>query len=290
MGTEIKVNNHDNSVIPKGIVESKLRASQYQMDIIAILLAEIGKTTDIEENLEYTLTAETFAAVKHIADVHEAARILREYICGSKKTNDESMRHIGFEVMIDNTEFRHFNWFEKIYYIDGTATFYLTSEIKKFLVDFKKNDPYKIYAKLRYILPMRSRYSKRIYLMCREFIGSGERFCDNDWALFKEKLQIPSTYNYYMIKKNVLQTAKDEINELTDIEIDYTIKEKKKKGGTEPDSIQFTIKKKSNYDDVDLDKVIETETVDDFSSLSDDEMMQTIQKMQEILKNRHKEV
>ncbi len=126
--------------------------------------------------------------------------------------------------------------------------------------------------------------------MCREFIGSGERFCDNDWSLFKEKLQIPSTYNYYMIKKNVLQTAKDEINELTDIEIDYTIKEKKKKGGTEPDSIQFTIKKKSNYDDVDLDKVIETETVDDFSSLSDDEMMQTIQKMQEILKNRHKEV
>ena len=43
----INVNLNSTSVVPSTIVESKLSVSANQLDIIAILLAEIGKSTDI---------------------------------------------------------------------------------------------------------------------------------------------------------------------------------------------------------------------------------------------------
>lgn len=280
MSTDIFLQNQNTAIIPKGIVESKLKASPYQMDIIAILLAEIGKPTDNDSNLVYTLSAETFANIKEIKDIHEATRILRDYICGSLNKNDESMRHIGFELFIDNTAFKQLNWFEKIEYVNGIATFTLTPDIKEFLVNFKYNDPQKIYAKLRYILPMKSRYSKRIYLMCREFIGSGVRFCDNDWDLFKEKLQIPSSFNFYHIKTKVLEPAIKEINQLSDIDVSYTIVEEKQRGGSKPIAIKFEITKKKEFEE-DTKQSASTTVLDDatIDSMSMEELKEQLKKL-----------
>lgn len=286
MGTDIILEKQHTAVIPKGVVESKLKASSYQMDIIAILLAEIGKATDKDENLEYSLSAEMFSNLKKDISQHEAAKVLRKYICGDLDSNDESMRHIGFEVWIDKENFRHYNWFEKIFYENGVATFYLTPDIKQFLVDFKKHDQMKIYAKLRYILPMRSRYSKRIYLMCREFIGSGTRFCDTDWDLFKEKLQIPSSYNYFKIKNNILESAKKEINELSDIEIDYSISETLDKGGQRPTAIKFTIKKK--FDDAEETQT-KQEVIEEAENKSVEDIEEQIKQLSALLEKKKAE-
>ena len=106
---------------------------------------------------------------------------------------------------------------------------------------------------------MRSQYSKRIYLMCREYISTGERFCDTNWNLFLEKLGIDNTYSYAKIKERILDKAKEEINTLSDITIDYLIEEKQVKGGKKPLKITFTLQKKDIDDDtkeITVDRVV----------------------------------
>jgi len=286
MATELSLTKNSTSVIPRGIVEAKLKASQYQMDIIALLLAEIGKKSDIDDNLEYHLTVEQFAELKDLSNTHEACRVLRDYICGNTNNNDESMRHIGFELYIGENEFHHYNWFDKISYKDGIATFTLTPDIKKFLVDFKKNDKTRVYAKLRYVLPMKSVYSKRIYLMCRNFTTSGIRFCDTDWDVFKAKLQIPDSYRYLHIKKNVLDKAVEEINEISDITISYTISEKNVQRGKQPVAIRFYIQRKDVEEDYLNVEEQKDEVVQDIESMTDEEIKAQMERMAAILENR----
>lgn len=246
----ITVTENSTSIIPRAIVESKFSVSPNQLDIIAILLAEIGKDTDVDSNVVYKLDAKDFGNLKGFKEnSNNAYTLLREKICGiPDKPNSLGMRHIGFEICFGNNHFKHINWFSSIEYNEGVATFTLTHEIKEALVELKYNDEYKVFAKLKYILPMKSQYSKRLYLMCREFISSGERFCDTDWDLFLEKLDIPKNYSYAKVKERVLDKAKDEVNEFSDIVIEYKITEKNVRGGKKPISISFKIyKKETDY-------------------------------------------
>lgn len=127
---------------------------------------------------------------------------------------------------------------------------------------------------------MKSRYSKRIYLMCREFIGSGVRFCDNDWDLFKEKLQIPSSFNFYHIKTKVLEPAIKEINQLSDIDVSYTIVEEKQRGGSKPIAIKFEITKKKEFEE-DTKQANSTTVLDDatIDSMSMEELKEQLKKL-----------
>lgn len=245
---QIAVKGSTESIIPRAIVEARLSVTPNQMDVLAIILAEIGKDTDIDSNLEYTLSVTDYANLKGYEHINDAYKVLKDKVCGcsEKSKTSPGMRHIGFDMCTEDNHFKQYNWFSSIDYYSGVATFNLTPEIKAALVDFKKNDEYKVFAKLRYILPMKSQYSKRIYLMCREFISSGERYCDKDWKLFLEKLGVPKSYRYAQVKKLVLEKAKEEIEQYSDILIDYEITEKSCTGGKQPISIKFKIKKQTD--------------------------------------------
>lgn len=241
----VNVSNNNTSIFPKAIVEAKMSVTPNQMDVLAILLAEIGKDTDVAKNLEYTLTAKDYAKLKGYDNIKKAYEVLKTKVCGT--TKNDSMRHIGFDMWMGEDKFVQYNWFSQIIYENGMATFTLTPQIKQFLVEFKENDSFKVFTKLQYILPMRSQYSKRIYLMCREYILTGNRFCDTDWNLFLEKLNVPSTYSFAQVKERVLDKAMEDINNFSDINITYDVHMEKGKGrtGSTPASISFTIKLKT---------------------------------------------
>ena len=250
--TDITVNKNSTAIVPKGLVEAKLKVNKHQMDIIAILLAQIGKKTDIDENLTYTITTEDLASLLDSADNKWIAEILREYICEGNKA-ENSIRLIGFDMFTDDGSFEHYNWFSSVKYKDGVATLEVTPEIKAYLVNFKKKNQYRVFAQLRYVLPMKSVYSKRIYLMCKEFKASGYRFCDNDWMVFLSKLGVPQSYSLTNIQTQILDRAREEINTLSDITIDYSITFEKGRGGKRPTGIKFSIHSKD----------VEEETVED---------------------------
>lgn len=241
----IQVFGTSESIFPKSIVEAKMSVTPNQMDVLAILLAEIGKDTDVDSNLVYTLSAKDYADLKEYENPKKAYEVLKEKVCGETSKHRLGMRHIGFDMWMGDDKYLQYNWFSQVVYDSGNVIFTLTPQIKEFLVEFKKTDEFKVYAKLQYILPMRSQFSKKLYLMCREFVYSGKRFCDTDWNEFLEKLGVKESYSYVKIKTLVLEKAKAEINEFSDIKIDYQIKEKAVKGGKQPISISFEIHKKT---------------------------------------------
>lgn len=240
-GTEISVKSNTLIKIPKEIVESKLHVNPNQMDIITIVLAQVGLETDIDENLIYSLTAKDFAELKHYKDTRTADKILKERICGSRDRKSQKSIQIYFDLLQENGKYESFSWFDYVSYYNGVATFEISPKIKNFLVDIKKRDKDKIFARLQYILALSSQYSKRIYLMCRAFTGSGSRFCDNNWELFLEKLGVPLTMSTSLIKSRILNAAVEEINELTDINISYTLDVEDSKGGKKPVGISFDV-------------------------------------------------
>ncbi len=276
----VAVQTQEPTIVPRGIVESKMTITAGQMDIISILLTEIGKEP-IEDkyNRTYVISSKQYADLKGYS-LSVAYETLKRQILGEGKFN-HNMRHIGFEVYLGDDDFEEYNWFTKISYIKGDLILSLTPEIKELLVDFRDSKEFKVFTQLQYILPMKSVYSKRIYLMCKEFISSGRRFCDNDWELFKEKLGIPTSYNYYKIKTRIIDQAIKEINELTDIFVEYNINEVKVNGGKQPLGIEFRIHKK---DEDTLIDSLDMKEDDELKNMSPEELQDYVKKLQQRIK------
>lgn len=89
---------------------------------------------------------------------------------------------------------------------------------------------------------MGSMYSKRLYIMFREWLKTGIRYDKVD--MLRDKLQVPKSYIYGMFKQRILDTALKEINETTDIYVSYTEEKLPVRGGMKVTGLTFEIKKK----------------------------------------------
>ena len=246
MAENITVNTKSELRLPKVITEARMDIAPVHMDVLSVLLAEISKETDIDENLDYTLTTRQYADLKGITDAKEAKKKILRDICG-KGDASKSIRHAGFEIAKGEKDFYGtYCWFQDAEYENGVLKLMFGSKAKKLLVELKKNDSGKVFALLKYILPMKSGYAKRVYLMCKQFVGSGKIYPMN-WETFKWRLAIPESYRDSVVISQILEKSKEEINKLTDIVIDYKLEHKVGSGrsGKRINKISFTVEKKS---------------------------------------------
>ena len=116
------------------------------------------------------------------------------------------------------------NWFSDIEYIRGQAKFKVrfSEKLKPYILQLKERF---ISYNLKYILPLTSTYSVRIYQLLKEHEKLTKRYFTVEEL--QDILQVPPSYKkkYNDFKKKVLQVAEKEINEHTDIKI--TIEEEK---------------------------------------------------------------
>ena len=130
-----------------------------------------------------------------------------------------------------------FNWFSKIQYIRGQSKFIvrIDGDLKPYLLDLKKRF---VKYNLRYILPLTSNYSIRIYQLLKEYEKATKRTFTVDELM--DILQVPTSYKLYSkFKQAVLQVAEKELIEHCDIFFEYEeIKE-----GKRVNEILFRIKK-----------------------------------------------
>jgi plasmid replication initiation protein len=118
----------------------------------------------------------------------------------------------------------------------------LSTNIDKELLKYIKEAQEKLFTRfnIQNIKPMRSGYAIRIYLLCKQFEDTG-------WSKikledFKKQLEIEYKYKrMYDLKKYVLEVAKKQINENTDIIIDYELEKK----GRKYTNIKFKITSKN---------------------------------------------
>ena len=122
----------------------------------------------------------------------------------------------------------------------------LYTNIDEYLLPYIKEAQEKLFTrfKIQNIKPLTSIYAIRIYLMLKQYEDTGWR--EIELSEFRKMLEIEHKYKRaYDFKKYVLEVAKKQINENTDIEIDYELI---KKGRTYK-KIKFKIKSKNKQTD-----------------------------------------
>jgi plasmid replication initiation protein len=128
------------------------------------------------------------------------------------------------------------NWFASLEYIAGSAEieYEISPKLKPYLLDLKKRF---VQYNLKYILPLTSSYSIRIYQLLKEYEKATKRTFTIDEL--RDILQVPNSYLYADFKRKILKVAEKELIAHCDIFFEYEeIKE-----GKRVNEILFRIKK-----------------------------------------------
>ena len=140
------------------------------------------------------------------------------------------------------------NWCNDIEYVHekGIITYKVSEKLKPYIIDLKNN-----YLKydLKNILPLKSEYSIRVYEWLKDIYNSKQRYNKKmieefEIEFLRERLIIPDSYNTNNVFTRVIDKAKKDLEEHTDIR--FTYKALKKGGGNTFTHIEFTISK--NFD------------------------------------------
>jgi len=107
------------------------------------------------------------------------------------------------------------NWFADVEYVRGHAKFKvsISNKLKPYLLDLKKRF---VKYNLRYILPLTSNYSIRIYQLLKEYENLTKRTFTVEEL--QDLLQVPKSYKakYNDFKKKVLKVAEKDLIENCD--------------------------------------------------------------------------
>ena len=153
------------------------------------------------------------------------------------------------------------NWFSDIEYIRGQAKFKVrfSEKIKPYLLQLKERF---VAYNLKYILPLTSTYSVRIYQLLKEYEKLTKRYFDVEELM--EVLQVPKSYrNYADFKRKVLQVAERELLEHTDIYFDMD----EEKTGRKVTRLIFRIHKNTHKAEAEEARRIDAKTPKDYSNL-----------------------
>ena len=153
------------------------------------------------------------------------------------------------------------NWFSDIEYIRGQAKFKVrfSEKLKPYLLQLKKRF---VSYNLKYILPLTSTYSVRIYQLLKEYEKLTKRYFEVDELM--ELLQVPKSYQVYAdFKRKVLKVAEKELLEHTDIYFDM----EEEKDGKKVSRLIFRIYKNTHKKEAEQARLLDAQAPRDYSNL-----------------------
>lgn len=126
---------------------------------------------------------------------------------------------------------------------DGVVLFEIHRHLKPYLLELKKNF---LEYNITNILPLRSGYVIRLYELCKDHYNEGTRYKESTTSVvfdlnidrIRELFEIPKSYRYNDIKKNIIDKAVKQFKQKTDIQIEY----KEQKIGRKVDRLIITVK------------------------------------------------
>jgi len=215
------------------LLEARYRLTIQEMRLVLWLISEIQQGD--EDFKPYRLRIEDLA--NFVGFSLEGGKTYREI---AEVTGRLRTRALDIEDM-DTGELIQATWLAsaRYYWKQGYVDLKLAPDLIPYLLKLK--DRYKgMY--LRHLLSLKSIYSVRLYDLLKQYENIGSRTIDI--ALLREYCKIPDDdYKYYKdLRVWVVDSARREINEKTDIFFDY----EEIKTGRKVTSLQFTIKKNKN--------------------------------------------
>ncbi len=205
------------------LINAKYALTRGEIDLVLALLTAIKK-----EDKDFK---------DYIFDIEELENKFAKKL-NSQQLQDsvEKMFSKSLKIEISKNRWKMFNWFSYFEYNKGLITCRFDKDLKPYMLEIKERF---VISDLRMILPMRSSYSKRIYLLLKEYAKIGKRTFDV--KKLQEILVVPNSHKerYNKFKVSVLQKAEIDINKFTDLEVKLTEKKRARKVV----EVTYTIKK-----------------------------------------------
>ena len=222
MDTDLTNRNHTRQ--SHIIINARYALSRSEIDIILTLLTAIKK--EDKDFKDYVFT---------ISELESKTN--RKWNSKQLKETVKKLMSKPLELPIEHQkDWEIVNWFSFFKYSHtGLISCRFDKRLKPYLIELAGT---RILADFRHLLPMNSSYSKRMYLLLKEYDKIGMRTFNVEEL--QAILKVPKslkTYSNFNLK--VLKKAENDINKFTDIEVSFT----EKKRGRKIVEITYTIKK-----------------------------------------------
>jgi len=233
--TEIQKINPNRLVIKQG---DKLSFAQYTLSLteakfLALVMAQIDMNDT--EFKEYLIKVSDIAELTNAEQNETRLKKFAKTFQGKVITVDSP-----------NGDFTTFNWWHHITYIKGEARFLvqLHDYMKPLLLEFKKNLTPFGKSSLVYISQMEKLYTPRFYYMLCSFQTQYKNELEIEVAELMNILQVKKSQreNYGEFKRKILTPAVEEINRITDLDMEWKESQKIRKKVTH---IRFEFTKKN---------------------------------------------
>jgi len=212
MNTDLTNRNHTRQ--SHIIVNARYALSRSEIDIVLTLLTAIKKEDKDFKDYEFT-----------IGELEKKTG--RRWDVKQLKSTIKSLMSKPLELPVEHDEdFEIVNWFSYFKYSHtGLITCRFEKALKPFLIELSG---VRILADFRHLLPINSSYSKRMYLLLKEYDKIGIRTFNVEEL--QDILKVPKSLKIYnRFKEKVLKRAETDINKFTDIEVNFTEKKRARK-------------------------------------------------------------
>jgi plasmid replication initiation protein len=204
------------------IVNSKYAMTSNEINMVLVLLTAIDKKD--EDFKDYIFTKRE---LEKKTDKKWDSQQLQKTVDG--------LFEKPIRIRESEKNWKRFNWFSYFEYTNGIITCRFNKALKPYLLELKERF---IVSDIKHLLPMKSTYSKRMYLLLKEYSKIGHRSFNVE--KLRKVLQTPKSLNLYSnFRTKVLKRAETDINKFTDLEIKLS----EKKRGRKIVEITYTIRK-----------------------------------------------
>lgn len=230
------------------ITSGRYDFSACQLDVLFMLLATIDEADEVGK--EYHIRVKDIELITG-----------RKWNYQQLKEGNENLLSRVFEIQMPKG-LKQIVLFNEVQYLDGTGSFYMkiNESARPYFFDLKNNFTL---LELKSVLSCTSKHAKRIYSLCCQWRGTGgQRY---DLGIFKEMLGLKDPKGkaaeqytkISMFKSEVLDRAKKQINENTNITFDYELKKMRGRsfdtiviycGATKPNLAQMEIDFRGNIE------------------------------------------
>lgn len=188
------------------LVNAKYELSKIEQKLILSLITQINQSDEDFRTYRFN--------IKEYFDITDFSKENYTYI----KSVFKDLLEKPIEIKIENGTLLC-NWISSAKIINkGYVDISFDPNLKPYLLELKAN--FTRYE-LKNVLFLRSQYSIRIYELLKQYEKLGKRLIDMED--FRTILKIPTSYSNFKIKKYILDVAKRELKEHSDIYFDYEI-------------------------------------------------------------------
>jgi plasmid replication initiation protein len=186
------------------VVNARYALTRAEIDIILTLLTSITKEDKDFKDYKFT-----------IGELE--SKTGRKWNSKQLKSTVKSLMSKPLELPTEHeNDWEIVNWFSYFKYSHkGLITCRFDKRLKPYLIEIVGT---RILADFRHLLPMKSSYSKRMYLLLKQYDKIGSRTFDVEEL--QNILKVPNSHKLYSnFKIKVLKRAEKDINKFTDLEV-----------------------------------------------------------------------